>query len=243
VQSLYPTSPTELSDDDLTTLYAYPHDQFWVRANFVSTVDGAAQGSDHKSGSLSSVKDQRIFATLRSLCDVVVAGAGTARVEGYQPVRSSETDEDVRAQLGLAPVPTLAIVSRSLDLDRQLISGGQAPTIVVTTRAAPADRLRECSRVAPVITAGDVDVDFAEAFDQLAALGHQRVLFEGGPRTMRDLIASGRLDDLCLTITPLLVADDRLRITHGGELQPPQRLQLRHLLESDSELFARYTRG
>jgi riboflavin biosynthesis pyrimidine reductase len=243
VQSLYPTSPTELSDEDLLTLYAYPHERFWVRANFVSSVDGAAQGSDYKSGSLSSSKDQRIFATLRSLCDVIVAGAGTARAEGYQPVRESETDEEVRGRLGLAPVPALAIFSRSLDLDRGLIAGGRAPTIIVTTRTAPPDRLRFCTESGPVIIAGETDIDFGEAFDELAALGYQRVLCEGGPSTMRDLVASGRLDELCLTITPLLVAGSRLRITHGGDLEPPQVLKLRHLLESDSELFARYTRG
>ena len=243
MQSLYPTSPTELTDEDLTSLYAYPHDRFWVRANFVSTVDGAAQGSDHKSGSISSVRDQRVFAMLRSLCDVILVGAGTARAEGYQPVRRSETDEARRARLGLAPVPTMAIVSRSLDLDPALVAGGRAPTIIVTSRAAPADRLRACSEFAPVIVAGSADVDFAEALDQLAAQGYQRVLCEGGPSTMRNLVACGRFDELCLTITPQLVAGDRLRITQGGDLQPPPRLKLRHLLESDGELFARYTRG
>jgi riboflavin biosynthesis pyrimidine reductase len=243
VQSLYPTSPTDLTDEDLTTLYAYPHDRFWVRANFVSTVDGAAQGSDHKSGSISSLEDQRIFSTLRSLCDVILVGAGTARAEGYQPVRRSETDDDIRARLGLAPVPTMAIVSRSLDLDPALVAGGRAPTIIVTTRAAPADRLRACSESAAVIVAGSVDVDFAQALDQLAAQGYQRVLCEGGPSTMRELVASRRLDELCLTIAPQLVAGDRLRITHGVDLHPPQQLKLRHLLESDGELFARYTRG
>jgi riboflavin biosynthesis pyrimidine reductase len=243
VQSLYPTTPAELSDEDLATLYAYPHDRLWVRANFVSTLDGAAQGSDHKSGTLSSPTDQRVFATLRSLCDVILVGAGTTRAEGYQPVHASELDDDVRSQIGLAPVPTLAVISRSLDLDQGLIEGGRAPTIIITTQAAPPERRRAIEAVAPVIIAGDVDVDFADAIDQLAGHGYQRVLCEGGPSTMRDLVASSRLDELCLTISPLIVAGDRLRVTHGGALQPPQHLTLRHLLESDGELFARYTRG
>jgi riboflavin biosynthesis pyrimidine reductase len=243
VQALYPTSPTELSDDDLLALYAYPHERFWVRANFVSTVDGAAQGGDRKSGTLSSAKDKRVFATLRSLCDVIVAGAGTARAEGYRPVQVDELDQAVRSRLGLAPTPPLAIVSRSLELEPELLAGGEAPTIVITTRAAPPGRREQLSSDGTkVITAGDVDVDFAEALDQLAATGCQRVLCEGGPSTLRDLVASGRLDELCLTVTPLLVAGDRLRISHGGDLNPAQGLVLRHLLESDGELFARYTK-
>ncbi len=81
MQSLYPTAPSELSDDDLVALYAYPHERRYVRANFVTSLDGAAQGADEKSGSLSSKADKRIFRLLRSLCDVIVVGAGTARSE------------------------------------------------------------------------------------------------------------------------------------------------------------------
>ena len=50
MQSLFPTARAQLSDDDLAELYAYPSEGRWVRANFVSSLDGAAQGPDHKSG-------------------------------------------------------------------------------------------------------------------------------------------------------------------------------------------------
>ena len=96
MQALFPTTPGELSHDDLLGLYAYPHDRFWVRANFVSSLDGAAQGTDYKSGSLSSTNDQRVFALLRSLCDLILVGAGTVRAEGYQPVQPSELTQNNR---------------------------------------------------------------------------------------------------------------------------------------------------
>ena len=98
-------------------------------------------------------------------------------------------------------------------------------------------------RTAPVIVAGQHEVDFVVALDALAAQGYQRVLCEGGPHVMQALAASGRLDELCLTITPQLVAGDRLRIAEGPALTPPLSMRLRHLLEHDGELFARYTRG
>jgi riboflavin biosynthesis pyrimidine reductase len=243
VQSLFPTAPSELTDDDLASLYAYPHERRWVRANFVSSLDGAAQGGDQKSGSLSSRADKRIFGLLRSLCDVILTGAGTARAEGYQPVHASEARAALRSGQGLAPLPALAVISRSLDLDPALVEGGRAPTIVITTAAAPDDVRRRIADVAPVIVAGEVDVDVAVALDELAGRGYPRVLCEGGPTLMRDLVASERLDELCLTISPVLVAGERLRITHGGALAPPQPMVLRHLLESDGELFARYTRS
>jgi len=243
VQSLFPASPNELSDSDLAQLYAYPLEQRWVRANFVSTLDGAVQGPDARSGSLSSPADHHLFALLRSLCDVVLIGANTTRVEGYQPVTEDEMNTAVRADLGLAPVPSIAVVSRSLHLDPALLRGGAAPTVVITTAAAPADLRAEVEALATVIVAGEHSVDVSAALDALAAMGLQRVLCEGGPSLMRDLVASGELDELCLTLTPRILAGDALRLTHGAAVAPPAELRLRHLLENDGELFCRYDRN
>lgn len=243
MQSLFPTSPSELSDDDLAQLYAYPHDSRWLRTNFVASLDGATQGGDLKSASLSSKADKRVFRLLRSLCDVIVAGAGTARAEGYQPVLPSQARTALRTQLGLAPLPAMAIVSRSLDLDDSLIAGGAAPTVIVTTESAPPERRRQVADVAPVIVAGELDVDVPLALEELASMGYLRMLCEGGPRLMRDLLAAGAVDEICLTLSPLLVGGDRLRLVEGGDLRPAEHLQLRHLLESDGQLFARYTKG
>jgi riboflavin biosynthesis pyrimidine reductase len=243
VLSLYPTTPSDLSHEDLVELYAYPHDRRWVRANFVTTLDGAAQGSDKKSGTLSSAADRSIFALLRSLCDVVLVGANTTRVEGYQPVRASELDAETRSRLGLAPVPAVAVVTRSLDVDPSLLEGGDAPTLVITTDDAADRHADRLPGAADVIVAGRTSVDFAQAIDQLGGRGLQRVLCEGGPGLMRDLVASGRLDELCLTIRPLIVAGDRYRIARGEAVVPETQMALRSLLESDGDLFARYVRA
>jgi riboflavin biosynthesis pyrimidine reductase len=240
---LFPSTPSALSDDDLEELYAYPVERRWLRANFVSSLDGAAQGPDHKSGSLSDRADKAVFALLRSLCDVIVVGAATTRVEGYQPVRAHETDGKRRARLGLTPLPSIAVVSRSLDLDADLVSGGDAPTIVITTGSAPVEARERIAAVAPVIVAGEDELDLALAVDELSARGFQRMLCEGGPTLMRDLVAADLLDELCLTFAPLLVGGERKRILSGDDVTPPQSMQLRHLLETDGVLFARYTRG
>lgn len=243
MQALYPTSPNELSDDDLTELYAYPSERRWLRSNFVTSVDGAAQGVDAKSGTLSSRADKRIFALLRSLSDVIVVGAGTARAEGYQPVQHSEARAELRTQHGLAPLPAMAVVSRSLELDAGLLAGTGGPVVVITTTSAPRESLARLGEAVQVVAAGEVDVDLSQAVDQLAALGYQRMLCEGGPRLMRDLVAAGLVDELCLTTSPVLVGGDRLRLTQGDTLEPAVPFRLRHLLEADSQLFARYTKA
>jgi riboflavin biosynthesis pyrimidine reductase len=243
VQALFPTAPNELSHDDLVELYAYPAERPWLRANFVSSLDGAAQGSDHRSGTLSSRADRRVFGLLRSLADVIVVGAGTARSEGYLPVTPSEARTTLRNRLGLAPSPSIAVVSRSLRIDPGLLEGGLAPTLVITTESASAERREEINSIAPVLVAGGTGVDIALAKELLISRGFQRMLCEGGPTLMRDLVASRAVDELCLTVTPLVLAGDRLRVTQGAVLDPPGHFALRHLLEDDSSLFCRYTRN
>lgn len=241
MQSVFPAAPNELGYDDLVELYTYPSDETWVRASFVSTIDGAAQGEDLKSGSLSSAPDRELFQLLRSLCDVILVGATTTRIEAYAPVQADEVDSPLRAALGLAPVPAIAVVSRSLRLDPALLAGGEAPTIVLTSEAASPDDIAALREHVPVIVAGRDIIDLPAAVDALAGRGYRRVLCEGGPRIMRDLTASGRLDELCVTINPLLLAGDRLRITCGAPIGGAPPLRLRHVLESDGALFCRYT--
>jgi riboflavin biosynthesis pyrimidine reductase len=242
VQGLFPTSPSTLTDDDIAELYRYPVERTWVRANFVSTVDGAVQGGDDRAASISDSADQRVFALLRSLCDVVVVGAGTARAEGYAPVLPHEVDGELRQRRGMTAVPAIAVVSRSIDVSEELLRGGVAPTLVLTTTTAPSARVDEAGRLAEVVVAGEETVDPLVVVEELTKRGYQRILLEGGPQLMRGFVAAGRCDELCLTISSLLVGGDRLRLLRGGAVDPPQSLQLRHLLEEDGTLFCRYTR-
>jgi len=243
VQSLYPAVPADLGYDDLAELYAYPAGRSWVRANFVSSLDGAAQGGDDRSASLSSKGDRLILGLLRSLSDVVVVGATTARVEGYQPILPGDARAALRSRLGLTPLPAIAVVSRSLQIDPVLVAGGDAPTLVITTESSPQQERDELASRAEVIVAGRTSVDFSLAKEELASRGYRRILCEGGPTVMRDLVASGAMDELCLTISPLVVAGERLRLTRGAGIDPPERLVLRSVLADDDVLFCRYTRA
>jgi riboflavin biosynthesis pyrimidine reductase len=245
VQSLFPAEPSELNADDLAELYAYPSETTWVRANFVSSVDGAAQAAEGRSGGLSSEADQSLFALLRSLADVILVGGQTARTEGYQPVLPTEVDTDLRARLGLTPTPAIAVVSRRMDFDPGLLAGGEAPTLVLTTPGAAEEHadLRADATVVDASRPGDpVHVDAGRIVDQLGALGYQRILCEGGPSMHYGLVVTGRLDELCLTISPQLSGGDPLRIlTAGPHFTPPVQLELRHLLTDGGDLFSRYT--
>ncbi|MFV0127188.1 pyrimidine reductase family protein [Streptomyces sp. HMX112] len=235
----------EWSPDELADAYAYPVPGPWLRANMVSTLDGAAQ-HDGRSQPISSDADMRIFGTLRGLADVVIVGAETVRSEGYRPPRARAVFAERRAAAGQGPAPAVAVVSASLELDfsAPLFTGPLVPTLVLTGAAAPPERVREARRAgAEVVVAGDgPGVEPDRALRALAERGLRRQLTEGGPRLLGQLVAAGVLDELCLTVSPLLTAGDAQRIAGGPPVGVPSKFTLVSLLEEGGFLFTRYSR-
>lgn len=234
--------PTYDDNVDLVTAYAYPPDRQWVRANMVSSVDGCA-AKDGSSRPLSGEGDQRVFAALRGLCDVVLVGAGTARTETYRGLRARESLRAQRESCDQRPAPVLALVSHRLDLDPSSdLFAGDERTIVITTGASDQDRRAQVSEVADVIVAGESELDVRQALHELEARQLARVLCEGGPSLLAAVAADGCLDELCLTIAPTLVGGPAPRVV-DGPLVNRTVLTLSHLLEEDGFLFTRYAVG
>ncbi|GAC1609966.1 MAG: pyrimidine reductase family protein [Mycobacteriales bacterium] len=220
--------PTE-SEPDLLALYG--GGQSYVRAGFVISSDGVAV-VDGSSRALSGAADRLVFRTLRAVCDVILVGAGTTHVEDYGTIRLTNEGAAWRQAQDLPPLPRVAVVSRSLDIDARVL-GGPRPFVITYGAAAPPDLH------ADVILAGDQEVDIAAALDQLAAQGLTRVLCEGGPRLLGSVVAAGRLTELCLTTGALLAGAGPGMLPTA--LDPPVRLHLEHLLEEDGALLGRYT--
>ncbi|OUZ09679.1 hypothetical protein BHE97_09415 [Aeromicrobium sp. PE09-221] len=225
---------------DLARRYAYPEglDRPWVRMNFASSVDGSATTEDGVSGALGGDPDATVFALLRSLCDVILVAAGTVRAEGYEPVKPDEVHAELRAELGLDPVPPIAVVSRSLDLPEALIAPGQ---IVITSAASPPERRSELAEVAEVVVAGEEVVHLPTALKALDDRGLRRVLCEGGPSLHGALADEDLIDELCLTIAPVLAAGHGPRIAHSDHFAG-RSLTLGHLLEAEDVLLTRWLR-
>jgi 5-amino-6-(5-phosphoribosylamino)uracil reductase len=245
-----PGADHEWTLTELAAAYAYPEPRSggrepWLRANMVSSLDGAAQ-HEGRSQPISCAADMRIFGTLRGLADVVVVGAETVRQEEYRPARAREAFAALRTAAGQGPAPAIAVVSAGLDLDfsLSLFTSPLVPTLVLTGAAAPPDRVAQAEKAgARVVVAGDgTGVDPARAVRALADLGMTRQLTEGGPRLLGQLVAAGVLDEMCLTISPMLTAGDAQRIASGPPVAVPRRFTLASLLEEDGFLFGRYCR-
>ncbi|HTT53904.1 MAG TPA: pyrimidine reductase family protein [Streptosporangiaceae bacterium] len=229
---------------DLAALYGYPTglNRAWVRANMIESIDGAA-AVDGRSGGLSGPADREVFGLLRALADVILVGAGTARAEKYRPARIRPQWAGLRA--GRPAAPPIAVLSGRLDLDLDgpLLTAAApgARTIVITSAAAPADRRAAAAAHAEVILAGDRQVDVAAAVGALAHRGQHRILAEGGPHLLGQLARTGLLDELCVTVSPVLAGGPAGRIIQGPDGgAAPARAELAHVLADRSYLFCRY---
>ena len=237
---IFPSAGDELDLPALAEAYAYPRER-WLRANFVASADGAAH-LDGRSTGLSGPDDKRIFGMLRVLADVVLVGAGTARVEEYKPALRRPSLASLRE--GRPETATIALVTRTLGLNLASPLFTETPpdarTIVITCAASDADLRAQAAKVADVIVAGEETVDLAQALPALADRGMGRVLCEGGPHLLGDLAAADLLNELCLSLSPTLAGPGASRIIAGQPLAA-HRMKLAHVLAgADGFLFFRY---
>ncbi|HVQ87521.1 MAG TPA: pyrimidine reductase family protein [Actinomycetes bacterium] len=242
MRCLLPKPFESVDIDQLASLYAYPADG-GIRANMVTTLDGAVSANG-KSEPISGPPDKYMFGVLRALADVVVVGAGTARSEGYGPGRERNEFAHLRVAAGQQTAPAIAVVTRSAELDpsSSLFVDAKVRTIVITSEQADSDRRTALSEVADVEICGEREVDLAEARRRLHARGLGRILTEGGPRLLGDFAAAGLLDELALSISPLIAGGNAGRIVHASTVIL-ERMRLRTLLEADQFLFCLYERN
>ena len=234
--------PTPLSDDALTELYEPPGPG--VRVNFVTSVDGAVEVAGLSRG-LQNPADNKVFALLRQYPDALMVGAGTLRREGYRAVRLDEARRSWRRERGLDPYPRLVVVSRRLDLDPTHPALADAPVrpVVLTCASSPPDLRTSLGSVADVLVHGDTDVDLAASLAELATRGMATILSEGGPHLLGSLTAADLVDEVCLTISPLLAGAGAGRITAGPPAEAVRDLTIGHMLYAEHAILLRYARA
>jgi riboflavin biosynthesis pyrimidine reductase len=229
---------------DLLERYGIPdRDTQRVRANFIASLDGAAT-HDGRTGGLNNAADKAVFDLLRMLCDVVLVGAGTLRTEGYRDLRIDADEVAWRSDHGLPVQPTLAVVSGRLDLSAGMDAFSHAPVrpLVFTLGTSSSQKRRELGEVADVVVCGEQTLDVPAL---LAALHERRlnqVLCEGGPHLLGTLVEGDCVDELCLTLSPVIENGTAGRIIAGGT-QASRPMRLISALEAGDTLMLRYARA
>jgi 5-amino-6-(5-phosphoribosylamino)uracil reductase len=219
-----------------------PADRPWIAGNMVTSIDGAVAVGG-RSGPLGGEGDHATFRAIRAVADVIVAAGGTVRAESYGPPKPSEAVREARVARGQAERPRMAVVSGSLDLDTgsAFFTEAWEPPLVYTAESAPADRLAALRSVADVQVLGADQVDLLAVAHHLGSLGVGCAVVEGGPTLNGHLLDADLLDELNLTLAPLLVGGDSPRAVSGAD-EHPRPFALAHLWEADGSLLARYVR-
>jgi riboflavin-specific deaminase-like protein len=214
----------------------------WLRLNLVVSLDGSTTDTQGWTDELGGDPDRRVFRTLRALCDGILIGASTVRTGRVGPHRPPEALRVQRLREGKPGSAAVVVVSQSLNLDWSLplFAAAANPTVVVTSQAAI-----DSARLTPplgvrVVVAGTSRVDLRAAVGQLGAtLGIRHVLCEGGPTLATSLLIAGLVDELCLSVAPLLIGA-RHHTLLAGNLPGPVQLTPYRLYEEGGVLFARY---
>jgi len=222
-------------------------------ANFVETIDGVVAIPElEKSNALvadDSDADKFVMGLLRATADVVLIGSGTLlsspkgtwRPEKVYP-RAADGFAALRKQWGMAEHPAVAVVSSgaSLDPNHPVLQDA-----VVLTTATGAERLAPL--LPDVVPVNDGDwVDLRAAVAVLRTRGHTRVLSEAGPTMFGSLLADALVDELFLTVSPVLAGrhtvGKRLGLVEGVELLPQVRSapRLASMRRGEDHVFLRY---
>lgn len=229
---------------DLEAAYALAPDLGWhVRTSFICAADGAVS-VDGRAGGLGNASDRAVFGLLRDLSDVILVGAGTARAEGYGAPRPTGGRLERRRRHRLPDAPVMALVSAGLAFEpgSPLFPADDGPrTVIYTSKSAPAGRRAALVDRADVVDCGEDAVDLAAVASDLRARGLHRVHLEGGPRLFGGMLAEGLVDELCLTVAPLLAGPGADRIVNGAPMPVPTGMHLLHTLTDENYLYLRYS--
>ncbi|MEO6989557.1 MAG: dihydrofolate reductase family protein [Aquihabitans sp.] len=214
----------------------------WLLINMVTTLDGATAVGG-VSGTLGGDADRTVFSAIRAVGDVILAGAATVRAEGYGPPRTPTARQAERTARGQELFPRIAVVTRSLDLDptTPLFTDAVQRPLVYTVEGADETRWAALAEVAEVVAVGSDDVDMAAMAEHLYGTGARTVVVEGGPVINGHLLEAGLVDELNVTVAPVLAGGSSHRLTHGAD-PGAHEMTLAHLWTADDVLLARYVR-
>ncbi|WP_416416164.1 pyrimidine reductase family protein [Paenarthrobacter aromaticivorans] len=243
IDLLWPRYVAAVTDQQLVDWYTHPVPNGpRVSFNFVSSLDGAAT-LNGRSGELGNAADRRIIKLLRRTADIILIGAGTARIEGYSGNLIDPDDSQWRQDHGKSTQPALAVVSGGLSVDPGMpffAAAAQRPLVITTAEADP-DRKRKLGEVADVLVCGQRSLDVDVLIHELGLRGFYRLHSEGGPHLLGTFQQAGRVDELCLSVSPVLVGWPGMRIAVSSAKNPePSYMHLEHVLRSGDMLFLRY---
>ncbi|MCX7491151.1 pyrimidine reductase family protein [Corynebacterium sp. P6129] len=224
-----------------------------IRAVSAITLTGATAVTG-TSGPLGNSTDAALLRALRAWSDVVLVGAETVRAENYGGASVTSDTRAGRVSEGRAPVPPIAVVTRSFNLppDSRLFHDTEVDPIVLAPESACGDRALSDARKAVAAAGGRIVSTGsgapAEIVRRLRRLGYRRIVCEGGAHLLGQLVRAGLIDVHHITIDPSLTLPAHPPLIVNPDSGPGETPE-RHPLSlsgiqatSDGCVFLRYSR-
>jgi riboflavin biosynthesis pyrimidine reductase len=227
-----------------------------VYANMVSTIDGVAADRTRERSSrdisAGDPGDRFVMGLLRSHADAIVIGAGTLRAHPGTSwtaeaafAGAGEQYAAVAAARGSPSRPQVVVLTTTGDLPPHPALAGS----IVLTSERGADRVGDdvaADADVRVVRTDDHGLDVTSALASVRADGHRSILTEGGPMLLGGLVGAGAVDELFVTVSPLIAGRSstgrRPGIVDGVAFRPGAfpSVTLRSIRRRGSALFLRY---
>lgn len=218
----------------------------FVLLNMAMTADGKIATANRTVASFGSPHDQANLLAVRATADAVVCGARTAGIPGTTLGPGGPRFQRLRLRRGLPEFNLRVVVSGSARLDpcADIFAETRSPLVVLATRRAPATRVRRLERAgARVGRFGTETVDLEAALRWIAREWNvRRLVCEGGAELNDAMFRAGLIDEVHVTICPLLFAGRSAPTLADGmgfpTLDAATALQFTRVRRIGAELFA-----
>jgi 5-amino-6-(5-phosphoribosylamino)uracil reductase len=205
------------------------------------SADGKISDYQRSAARFGSRRDRQHLEQQVAQADAVLLGAETLRAYGSS---LSVTDPNLlrqRSHRGQSPQPVQIVCSASGQLDRHWRFFHQAlPRWLVTT---PTGAQKWSEPEFERVFAAEIPIPWPELWQEFSQLGIRRLSLLGGGELVAGLVTAGLVDDLWLTVCPLLIAGAQSPTPLDGPgfwvTQAP-RLELLSCQVVQSEVFLHY---
>ncbi|MDB9528943.1 dihydrofolate reductase family protein [Oscillatoria sp. CS-180] len=209
------------------------------------SADGKIADRDRTAARFSSANDLKHLETQIAQADGVLSGAGTLRAYGTcLPVRDGALLVQ-RHKAQKPPQPVQIVCSYSGQLDPQLRFFQQSVPRWLLTSEAGGDRWRQSPAFDYVAPWLRPPTDWQDILQKLYNLGIERLAVLGGGTLVADLVERDLVDELYLTLCPLLLGGKTAPTPVDGQGLTTElaiRLQLLEVKTMGSEVFLHYCR-
>jgi riboflavin biosynthesis pyrimidine reductase len=218
--------PIDTSAPDARARIAALYPAPGLRVNLVATLDGATADSAGTSAGITNSADRAVLGAIRSVSDTVLVGAATMRAEPNLVPRSTH----------------LTVLTTTGDFAGAVVRDDVAPDQILVVGPASVEERARATFDAPfefLAVGAERAVPLPVMLDALRARGLERIVCEGGPRLIGQLLAAGLVDEICLTRVARILG--RPQELFGGASPGPRDLDvIAVLLDDQGALYTRW---